>query len=290
MTPGTVRRAFAEACVLDVTSLKPGNVGIHGDGHRMVVADFLQSARAAAAPLTAPGLPVGERILGAVRATREAVGKNTNLGIVLLAAPLVQAALAPGNAGDPDALRARVAGVLAALTRADAARAFEAIVLAAPAGLGDAPRNDVRRTATVTLLEAMRDAAGHDLVAAQYANAYDDIFGTGLAAFGAARTAGAGWPDAATAVFLAFLARYPDSHVGRKLGRSQALDLRDEAVGRLRTRAEMPPPGAPQDDLLTWDRSLKVRGINPGTSADLTVATLLVALLKQASSQPASDP
>ena len=33
-------------------------------------------------------LPVGRRILEAVRATREAVGTNTNLGIVLLCGPL----------------------------------------------------------------------------------------------------------------------------------------------------------------------------------------------------------
>jgi triphosphoribosyl-dephospho-CoA synthase len=29
-------------------------------------------------------------------------------------------------------------------------------------------------------------------------------------------------------------------------------------------------------DLMTWDTALKERGINPGTSADLTVATLFV--------------
>ena len=28
------------------------------------------------------------------------------------------------------------------------------------------------------------------------------------------------------------------------------------------------------DDLLAWDAALKTDGINPGTSADLTVATL----------------
>jgi triphosphoribosyl-dephospho-CoA synthase len=33
-------------------------------------------------------------------------------------------------------------------------------------------------------------------------------------------------------------------------------------------------------DLLQWDASLKQRGINPGTSADLTVATLFAHRLR----------
>jgi len=41
-----VRRAFVDACILDVTALKPGNVGIHGSGHGMEVADFIRSAAA----------------------------------------------------------------------------------------------------------------------------------------------------------------------------------------------------------------------------------------------------
>jgi triphosphoribosyl-dephospho-CoA synthase len=33
-------------------------------------------------------------------------------------------------------------------------------------------------------------------------------------------------------------------------------------------------------DLLAWDRSLKQRALNPGTSADLTVATLFAHRLR----------
>jgi len=62
------------------------------DGHRMSVDDFMRSAAAAAGPLTAPGMSVGQRILGAVAATRSAVETNTNLGIILLCAPLAAAA------------------------------------------------------------------------------------------------------------------------------------------------------------------------------------------------------
>jgi triphosphoribosyl-dephospho-CoA synthase len=37
---------------------------------------------------------------------------------------------------------------------------------------------------------------------------------------------------------------------------------------------------ARERDLMAFDRSLKARGLNPGTSADLTVATLFAASLQ----------
>jgi triphosphoribosyl-dephospho-CoA synthase len=84
----SVQRAFVDACLLDVLALKPGNVGVHGAGHGMQALDFLRSARAAAPAIAAEKASVGERIHAAIAATRAAAGVNTNLGIVLLAAPL----------------------------------------------------------------------------------------------------------------------------------------------------------------------------------------------------------
>ena len=56
------------------------------------VADFRRSAEVAAEPIARLRASVGARILGAIEATRAAVGQNTNLGIVLLCAPLARAA------------------------------------------------------------------------------------------------------------------------------------------------------------------------------------------------------
>jgi triphosphoribosyl-dephospho-CoA synthase len=46
-------------------------------------------------------------------------------------------------------------------------------------------------------------------------------------------------------------------------------------------------PKLMQTPLLKWDAALKRRGINPGTSADLTVATLLANQLQQLSAAQA---
>src|SRR5580700_3357514 len=90
--PDLIAEAFRWACLAELDAPKPGNVHVFADGHRMTAAEFVASADAAAPHLSASGARVGTRILGAVEATSEAVGSNTNLGIILLCAPLAAAA------------------------------------------------------------------------------------------------------------------------------------------------------------------------------------------------------
>lgn len=271
--PAAVADAVLVACRADVEVLKPGNVGIHGAGHGMHAADFLASAQAVAPLLSAPDRSVGERILAAVQATAAVVGKNTNLGIVLLAAPLAHAALLP----DPEpALRARVRRVLAALTVADARAAYAAIRHARPGGLGRAPAHDVAEAPEVTLLEAMRSAAGRDRIALQYANGYADVFDTALPAFAAwTRRYGEGAPWAVTSCYVSIAARWPDTLIVRKHGAevAESVRARFQAVETALKACENPE--ATISRLEQLDIELKRGGINPGTSADLTVATIL---------------
>jgi len=203
-----------------------------------------------------------------VETTFAAVGMNTNLGIVLLCAPLAAAAQRGGD------LRERVKQTVAGLTRLDAEFAFKAILRAAPAGLGTAFRHDVRGPAGVTLLEAMREAAGRDRVAFQYASDFTDIFETGLGTLALPRVSGwpAPWPVAA--VYLAFLAGFPDSHIARKNGPEAAARVQIEALEARKRFMNAGNPAETLQDLLSFDWRLKARGINPGTSADLTVASV----------------
>lgn len=270
MHEATIRAAFIGACAEELAAPKPGNVHVHADGHRMTVADFMHSAEAAAPELCRRGAALGQRILGAVVATRAAVGQNTNLGIALLAAPLVMAA--ERSARD---LEAALRRVLDEAGLADTQAVFRAIRHAAPAGLGQAPRHDVHGPADVALAAAMADAADRDSIARQWANGFADVFGPGMAAYLDAR---ARWPEPAWAplgAYLWFLAAFPDSHILRKHGRAAAeRTSRDAVLVRRRVLAE-PDPSAALPELLEWDRALKACGINPGTSADLTVATIL---------------
>ena len=82
--------------------------------------------------LAQAGIGVGTRILLAVEATMTAARQNTNLGIILLSAPLAAAAL-DGNKGE---LQSRLCRVLASLSVEDAREAYRAIRHARPGGLG----------------------------------------------------------------------------------------------------------------------------------------------------------
>jgi triphosphoribosyl-dephospho-CoA synthase len=273
MNPDDIGELFVTACFAELQALKPGNVHIHAPGHGMTVADFEASAAAAALHIAAEGAKVGERILGAVRATRDAVGQNTNLGIVLLAAPLALAA-----ERERGSLRERLDAVLATLDREDAALCFQAIALANPGGLGDAAEHDVRTPAAIDLREAMRLAAGRDRVAYQYASGYADIFDIGLPAARPFTTL-AEVAEAAAEIFWHFLITIPDSHIARKYGPDRA-----NAVLRMAVATDAALEGAADASarhalLLDLDKRLKAEGLNPGTTADLTVATLFARLL-----------
>lgn len=264
-----IAAAFRTACVAELEAPKPGNVHVFAGGHRMTVAQFVRSAEAAAAPLSRADARVGQRILDAVEATFASVGANTNLGIILLCAPLAAAAEA-----NPSDLRSALGAVLDALDIEDANLAFRAIVRAAPAGLGHVERNDVYAPAHVTLRQAMADAADRDCVARQYVTSYADVFERGLPLFTAAIARGWEPPWAGLAVYLGFLSAFPDSHVVRKYGLAVAEDVRNIAAKFDAALQASPEPAHLRRELLAWDAALKARGINPGTSADLTVATL----------------
>lgn len=291
--PAAVAAAFEAACRAELAALKPGNVHVFAAGHGMETAQFERAAAAAAPALAAPGLRVGERIEAAVSASLAAAGCNTNLGIVLLAAPLAAAALSPepdgtlhGTLGErqdpfrdpsPGGLRARLAEVLDGLDVADAQAAFRAIAAAAPGGLGASPEADVRAPAAVSLPAAMALAAGRDLIARQYGNAYADVFAVGVPLLTGAPCA----PERVEDAFLAFLSAFPDSHIARKFGAEAAESVRAEAQEVRRALAGLGPQ-ARRAALLAFDGRLKARGLNPGTCADLTVASILAALLSAA--------
>nr|WP_245239720.1 triphosphoribosyl-dephospho-CoA synthase [Methylobacterium variabile] len=266
--PEAIAAAYLAACRAELAAIKPGNVHVHAAGHRMTVADFEASAVLSAPHIAAAGARVGARAEGAVAATRVGIGQNTNLGIVLLCAPLAAAAERPGP------LRPALAAVLAGLDTTDAAGIYAAIRLASPGGLGRAARHDVTAEGPPPpLLAAMAEAAERDRIARAYVTGFADLFETGLSALAAARARGLTEPWTTTAVHLAFLAGFPDSHIVRKFGAAAAEAVRAEAEAALGGLAL--GEGA-RAVLLAHDAALKAAGLNPGTSADLTVATLFL--------------
>lgn len=120
---------YLHGCYRELLALKPGNVGTHAAGHAMSVEQFQRSARVSAQPLCEPSATLGNRILSSVKATHDAVGCNTNLGIILLCSPLLHAYLYPGS---NQTLQAAVIQLLDDSTVDDAVLCYQAIRLASP--------------------------------------------------------------------------------------------------------------------------------------------------------------
>jgi len=258
---------------------KPGNVDRERDLADLRFEQFLAGAVGAR-----PGLeraasadePLGEAFEAAVAGMAEAAGTNTQFGCLLLLAPLVRAA------GTGELTRERAAAVAESTTVADAAafyRAFEHTDVAVgdpPAGAADL---DVRRGADavpalrergLTLYDVMDLGADGDANAREWTGGFPRVFDA------ADRIEAADGPlaDCGADAFLRLLAAEPDTLVATEHGEGAAEDVRERAAGLA---------DADESAVRAFADDLAARGVNPGTTADLTAAALFVALESGAS-------
>ena len=268
-----IQQAVYWACKQEVMAPKPGNVNCFSDGHEMVVNDFLLSAKAIAPIMAKPGLSVGERILFSIQATRAVVNTNTNLGIVLLMAPLCHAA---AQIADFDQLPEALNNVLTHLSRDDANYCYEAIRLAEAGGLGKAAEQDISGTPTVTLLEAMKMAEERDQIALQYVSNFKTLWQVGLPTLTNALESGESVEWATAFAYLMLLSDAPDSLILRKHSWPQAIAVTEKAKQLVFEMKKNSRLDASLHQLTAWDNQLKQDAINPGTTADLVAATLLL--------------
>ena len=271
MNSQQLANAFKAACMAELEALKPGNVHIFADGHGMTVQDFIASADAVSEVIALPNLSLGERILQSVQATQKAVNMNTNLGMILLCAPIIQAKLLVNGTG----LQANIYAVLRGATINDAEACFAAIKLANPAGLGSSEAHDVHAPATATLQAAMQQAADRDSIARQYSNNFADVF-DGVNYYQNMLNLWQRPAWAATALHLHFMRHFLDSHIARKHNETIAKLVQNQAVEHAEEFSKNFNPKNYQTELLNFDAALKKQGLNPGTSADLTVASLFL--------------
>ncbi len=268
------------ACLLEVNAPKPGNVHRCADFDDATLNDFASSA-VAIGPIIeqATQQGVGKTVLQCIKATQAVSRTNTNLGTVLLLAPL---ATVPREAE----LAAGVGDVLNALTPDDARDVYQAIRLANPGGLGAVAQMDVAAAPPASLLAAMQAAADRDMVAAQYVTNFQCVLSNVAPAIAAGVAAGWTLPLAVVHAQLQLLAELGDSLIARKCG--------DDVNGQCRDRAgRVLDCGAPTGenyqralgDFDFWLRS-DGRRRNPGTTADLIAAGLFVCLRERSIAPP----
>jgi triphosphoribosyl-dephospho-CoA synthase len=266
-----LQRQVQLACLLEVSAAKPGNITPAHDFADATYADMIRSGLALGSVFERRRVlqrGVGELIADGVEATAQVVRANTNLGIVLLFAPLARAAV---TRAPDESLRCAVERILAQLDISDGAEAFAAIASAQPGGLGVAADHDVRAPARVSLREAMAAAAHRDSIASEYATGYAIVFDSGLPLLTDALRTGRSTLDAVVSLHLGLLSTRPDTLIARKAGDAAAQEVSDAAREVL----------AGTRSLAHFDASLRAHGnrLNPGTTADLVAATLLAGLL-----------
>src|SRR5580658_1536386 len=84
-----ISRHAVWACLLEATARKPGNVHPAASFAGLAYEDFVRSAHLIAASFEhGAEWPVGRIVFDAVERTQLGVGRNTNLGILLLFAPI----------------------------------------------------------------------------------------------------------------------------------------------------------------------------------------------------------
>jgi len=263
------------ALLLEVSGApKPGNVDRERDLADLRFEQFLAGAVGAREGLERaenPDESLGDAFETAVAGMAEASGTNTQFGCLLLLAPLVRAASTGGLT------RERAAEVAESTTVGDAAgfyRAFEHTDVA----VGDPPEGaaalDVRRGANavptlrdrgLALYDVMELSADRDANAREWTTGFPRVFAA------AERIEAGDGPlvNRAADAFLRLLAEEPDTLVVTEHGESVAEEVRAEAEALV---------DAPEVEVRAFAEDLVDRGVNPGTTADLTAAALFVAL------------
>jgi triphosphoribosyl-dephospho-CoA synthase len=267
----TLGQCATLACLLEVTVPKPGNVHRGADFGDLTFTDFALSAVAIGPAMDqASRQPVGVTVERAVRATRQLVATNTNLGIVLLLAPL---AAVPRD----ERLDVGIRRVLGGLAADDSRHVYRAIRLAVPGGLGTVDTMDLGGPPPDDLRQAMRKAARWDDVAAQYVTDFVLVLREVVPQLA---DACGRWGLVAGVIYVhvSLLAGRGDSLIARKCG--PAVAAQAAAWARRVLDAGGPEDTAYLDalgDLDFWLRSDGNRR-NPGTTADLVTAGLFCGL------------
>jgi triphosphoribosyl-dephospho-CoA synthase len=270
--PLSIGQCATLACIMEATAPKPGNVHRGADFEDASYPDFIVAA-VVIAPIwdAAVEVPLGQTILAAVVATRNAVATNTNLGTILLIAPLAKVPrTTPLDAGIVD--------VLGRLTAQDSRDVYRAILRANPGGLGRVQSDDVAGEPPSDLIAAMRRSAEHDMVARQYAENFHHVLKVVVPWIARALAAGWSLPDAIVHVHLELMSEFPDSLIARRCG--MAVAQQAAALAQRALTSGRPGDTAYEGGLADLDFWLRCDGHrrNPGTTADLVAAGLFVAL------------
>lgn len=268
---------------------KPGNVHRTRDFDDMVFEDFLISGivigdtiKKAAASVNKDNLSqaqMGKYILEAVKETDNWIANNTNLGIVMLLVPISCAAAISDSF---DEVRENIVKLMAKTTVDDAIDLYDAINIADAGGMGDQDEYDVAsenakeelRENNQTMYDVLKISAPWDRLANELTADMPTCFEIGYKTYSEIKNKDS-LNKASVLTFLTILSQIPDTLISRKYGDEKAREVSNQAGELLSFKDD----DDFSDKLKEFDDYLFENKLNPGTTADLTAASIMISYL-----------
>lgn len=236
-------------------------------------------------------LGLGESILGSVMDMLSwQSGGNVHLGVILLLSPLAAAAGSVMKDGvvDIDELRGSLRDIISGSTPSDAVNIYRAIDLAmSESNLGIVDRLDVKDDSSLdTILEEgltprdiFNECGEKDDICSEWITGFEITFTEGYPYLRKKIDEGSSINEATVDTFLKILSEHPDSLIKRKKKVEEAVRVSEKAKRIIQAGGTSTENGMKMirelDDELRKDDG----AYNPGTSADLTAASLFLLLL-----------
>ena len=294
------------AIMLEVSAQKPGNVSFTSNFEGTRAEHFLasvvaggphfQEAAYLGASVAEKRIDVGKVGLG--KLIKDCIvdvdawqkGGNTILGTVMLFIPIaVAAGMTPTKEDhifDFSQIRKNIDIAVKSTSGWDSVHLYEAVDIANPSGLGDAPDLDVSDPASkerllkenVGLFEVFKIAQGYDDICYEWVNSYSITFDLAYP-YLMEQLERKPLNTAVVHTFLKILAERPDTFIARKVNKQKAIAVSQEAKAILELGGLETSEGIKR--LAEFDRQLRSKGnsCNPGTTADLTAAALALCTL-----------
>lgn len=298
MDPDLVASIAQLASVLEVSGHpKPGNVHRTQDFEDMVFEDFLISGivigktmkkaaergRKCEKKKRLQNIKLGSLISEAVLETNKWVENNTNLGIIMLLTPLSAAA---GISVEFDDIRDNFHRIMIATTPYDAVNLYEAINIADAGGMGEREDLDVGSEKSkedlikneVNMFQVLEISSSWDALAYELTHKMPVSFDLGYPTYKNIKKTH-GINKATVQTFLTILSHHPDTLIARKYNTSLSEGVKAQAKIILDRGGILTEQG--RSLLEEFDQDLINKKYNPGTTADLTASSLMIALLEE---------
>lgn len=288
MNASEIAKIAQIASALEVSGYpKPGNVHRIRDYDDMEFEDFVISGivigdtiREACDDVDVKNPKLGKYILQAVSETDKWIKNNTNLGIVMMIIPI---AVAAAISNSFDEIRDNIKVLMKNTSVDDACDLYDAINIADAGGMGDQDEYDVAsdnakkelKENKQTMYDVLKISAPWDMLAREMTSDMPAVFEIGYPTYHELSKKKSK-NETCILTFLTLLSQVPDTLISRKYGSDEALKISMITRDLLNLKNESDF----KDKLKEFDDFLFKNKYNPGTTADLTAASIFVSYLK----------